>query len=509
MIKIIHNTKHVVKVFLNETLIDVPSKKFSKVLFYIANKNPNEKIVWIDNRIVPNFNWNILQTIDINDKEIVFASNNNDLYLTNDIGFIDQNSLFRIPKEVSSFSWMISGDIGLVKASLINRISIKDIELNDSPNYFLHSLGIQLIKNGLFCRREPKLLLNGDKQFKEKKLNNFQLYKFVKQNYKVHWIIILFYCQLIYKRKFNLAPLLFSLFIKKRKFYFNNVSTSKCFEIDYQKVTVDVLIPTLGRKKFLKDFLIDLSEQTLKPKKVIIIEQNGILNSESELDYLFNEPWPFEIVLKFTHQLGACNARNIGLEYISNDWVFMADDDIRISNDFLEKSFLNILSHNFNAVNLNCLQKGQVSTFNNIHQTEIFGSGASIVKTEILKNCKYDMNYEFCFGEDFDFGMQIRNQGLDVVYLPEPIILHLKAPVGGFRIKPVLPWSNDEIIPNPSPTILLNFLKYKTKEQLLSYKTLYFYNKLLKSKLKFYSTLKKVKLQWEASEIWAKKILVK
>jgi GT2 family glycosyltransferase len=34
---------------------------------------------------------------------------------------------------------------------------------------------------------------------------------------------------------------------------------------------------------------------------------------------------------------------------------------------------------------------------------------------------------------DNDFGMQLRNQGHDVLYLPEPQILHLKAPMGGFR----------------------------------------------------------------------------
>jgi hypothetical protein len=34
---------------------------------------------------------------------------------------------------------------------------------------------------------------------------------------------------------------------------------------------------------------------------------------------------------------------------------------------------------------------------------------------------------------DNDFGMQIHNQGHDVLYLPEPQILHLKAPMGGLE----------------------------------------------------------------------------
>jgi hypothetical protein len=32
--------------------------------------------------------------------------------------------------------------------------------------------------------------------------------------------------------------------------------------------------------------------------------------------------------------------------------------------------------------------------------------------------------------------MQLRNQGVDVLYLPEPKILHLKVPMGGLRPNP-------------------------------------------------------------------------
>ena len=39
------------------------------------------------------------------------------------------------------------------------------------------------------------------------------------------------------------------------------------------------------------------------------------------------------------------------------------------------------------------------------------------------------MNYEFGFGEDIDFGMQLRNNGIDIIYLPYPEIIHIKAPM--------------------------------------------------------------------------------
>ena len=69
---------------------------------------------------------------------------------------------------------------------------------------------------------------------------------------------------------------------------------------------------------------------------VIIVEQNPKHNSESELDFFTTETWPFAIKHTFTHQAGACNARNIALTQITSEWVFFADDDIRIENDLLK-----------------------------------------------------------------------------------------------------------------------------------------------------------------------------
>ncbi len=86
------------------------------------------------------------------------------------------------------------------------------------------------------------------------------------------------------------------------------------------------------------------------------------------------------------------------------------------------------------------------------------------------------MRYEFGFGEDGDFGVQLRNTGTDVFYFPKPDILHLKAPVGGFRTKPVLAWEKETLQPKPSPTVLLYQLKNLTLEQQRSEKVKLFMN---------------------------------
>ena len=105
--------------------------------------------------------------------------------------------------------------------------------------------------------------------------------------------------------------------------------------------------------------------------------------------------------------------------------------------------------------------------------------------------------------------MQLRNNGTDVIHFPLPKINHLKAPIGGFRTKPILKWSNDLVLPKPSPTIVLNYLKYRTKEQFLAYKTIYFLKKWKNDKkVNPISFFNEASLHWDSSEKWAKKMLI-
>jgi GT2 family glycosyltransferase len=122
-----------------------------------------------------------------------------------------------------------------------------------------------------------------------------------------------------------------------------------------------------------------------------------------------------------------------------------------------------------------------------------------------VENIYFNESYEFGFREDTDFGMSIRNKGFDVLYYSHPQILHLKAPVGGFRTKPVLKWQDEQIMPKPSPTVLLYYLYHTTKEQFKGYKTLLFFKYYSKQKIKnpfrYFSNFKK---QWNVSLKWAK-----
>lgn len=476
-------------------------------LFQIAINYPNSIVVWCAIEYREYLNISELSTLFHHHKLMLSYKPSDSNYLANSIGYVDESLFVKVNKKVSFPSWQMSSAVGMIHASVLLEISTK-IPFESDFDYYLNSLAKLNIEKGLLCYSEPKLI----KDFDKKEItvhSNFTLFRFVKQHYKARWIFLLFINLFFYERKLLVFPFLASFFYKKRNNNtFNlekiNVQSSRQLRIDK---TIDVIIPTIGRKNYLYDVLHDLAKQTILPVKVVIVEQNPIVNSKSELEYLMTEVWPFEIKHIFTHQAGACNARNLAIKEIDSEWVFLADDDIIFKSNFFKNAFQYIEKFGATAVSFSCLRKGEKSALNTVVQWLSFGSGCSIVASRNLKNCIFGMGYEFGYGEDSDFGMQLRNLGQDVLYFPKPKILHLKAPDGGFRMKPVLKWSNDEIQPKPSPTVMLFILKNNTKQQLLGYKTILFFKYYRHQEIKnpFYYFLN-YKKQWNRSLFWANEL---
>ena len=263
---------------------------------------------------------------------------------------------------------------------------------------------------------------------------------------------------MVYEKRLPIFAFLKALLYKKRSnigISLNSIVVQSSKEV-VNEATVDVIIPTIGRKSYLYDVLKDLALQTHLPKQVIIVEQNPMKESESELDYLKNENWPFKINHTFTNQAGACNARNLALAQVESEWVFMADDDVRIEAQFIEKGLSFAKMYATKAVTFGCYQANYAEGKKIKHtmQWNSFGSGCSIVRLKENNELRYNTSLEFGYGEDTEFGLQLRNEGIDVVFTPYPEILHLKAPIGGFRTKPVLQWHKEVIQPKPSPTIM-------------------------------------------------------
>ncbi len=507
MIVFVLKRKNQTVVFRNKKELFSTYKNLTDVFISLAIENPNEIMLWCreDNYEFIDFDYikrifdkstNILQS---------YLPNTNDFF-DNKLGYIEFSPFLKINKSVKYPTWLMSSYVGVIHASVV--IKTKDIAtLKYNFEYYINSIAKILMPLGLNCYSNPNLLLPGhvDKSTHVKQSMGL-IFKFVAQHYKKRWVLLLCLNLLIFERKWTIISMIRGLFYKKITFDYKIPNPSFMRKHTYED-TVDVLIPTIGRKEHLLNVLYDLSDQVKLPTNVIIIEQNPDLDSNSDLEYLTSKEWNFSIQHIFTHVTGACNARNLGLQKVESKWVFFADDDIRIPIDFIEKCLTNCLTYNQKAITLACYLKGGKTQNKCIKQWVTFGSGCSFVLANSIEKVKFDKRFEFGFGEDSDYGMQLRNQGVDVMYFTDPSVLHLKAPIGGFRTKNKLQWHNDSIQPKPAPTVMLYKILHDTTEQLNGYKIVLFFNYYKNQKTKNpYSYYKKYIKQWNQSVFWATKL---
>jgi len=496
--------------FDTQTTIDVMSTSLSAVLFELAARFPDSLLIWCHDDLRSHLDMNGFKSVFHHHLIMASYEARSSYFISDEIGYVDSSPFVNIKRNVRYPTWLMSSSVGGVRSEVLLCYD-GTIYHNKSLDYTLSSIAKQGMAEGLFCYSAPELLQSDLTVLESHKPSRFTLYKFVKEHYKPHWMFLVFFCNLIYEHRLDLLPLLSSLFISqlniKPDLTSINLASSHLYNLD--GVTVDVIIPTMGRKSFLYDVLIDLSKQTILPNRVIIVEQNPSTDSVSELDYITNKTtsWPFKIIHHFIHQVGACNARNLAISEIVSDYVFMADDDIRFMSNLLENTMTTMVNFELHVATLSCLQEGEIDSQNQIIQWHTFGTASSIVSRTFAQKVSFDMGFEYGYGEDSDYGMQLRNLGADIAYFPHCKLLHLKAPTGGFRTKVKQLWEEDIIEPKPSPTVMLFFLKYKTRYQLHSYRTLLFFNffKLQPNK-NIITYLLNMNKRWKQSLYWAKQL---
>lgn len=510
MIIATHNN-HIVLSYLKD---DIIYKKYNGLDLYhfflkVSNEYPDDILIWVHKNLKCDLNIENLN--DIFHHKRIMASYSQEQYLSDALGYVDQRPFINVNLEVKYPTWRMHKAVGGIHTSIIN-LFINYLKEPKNFDEFLHSLAYIGHKKGLFCYSEPDLLIKNDilKRQIPSQASDYDLFRFVALHYSNYWKHLLFLCRIIYERKFPLLPWLKSCFIKKTKIPNNLIEKIEFPEIKKQKdfnFELDVIIPTIGRKKYLYDVLKDLSNQTIIPKNVIVIEQNPDDKSESELDYLYKESWPFLIKHKFIHQTGACNARNIGLDLVESKWVFLADDDIRLNKHITKKVFEYSINLRLNCITTNCLQKNEPITYKKIIQWSRFGAGNTFINYEKIKNIRFHKGLEHGYGEDIDFGNRLRNNGVDIILIPDIKILHLKAPVGGFRQKKKLLWQNDRPLPKPSPTVLLSKLMHYNQKQIFGYKTVLFLKTLSKKGyLYIFHHYFYFHSAWRSSMYWATKL---
>ena len=500
------NSKTVSSVVKDGNLISFNNSRLTNCFWEICEKFPEEVIFWRDQAIEVELGDD-LQGIFKHD--LILASYPVEtIYFSDSIGYVDQFPFVNPNYNVKYHSWRMSTDVGGVKAK--TALKFKSI-FHDIENfgYLINSIAKLGQQNSLFCYNEPDLIKTNSQPSYKSRASISQLFNFVAQHYKKEWLIVLLFCFIKYEKQLPLWAF-FNSYLKKSWFHKEVYLSDLKVALNKTKSlrdAIDVIIPTIGRPEYLRKVLFDLKSQTHLPSKVIIVEQNPDLNSKTRLYFLDNENWPFEIVHHFIHKTGACNARNLAMESITGDWIFFADDDILLTENILEKALEELHRLEICAVNLNCVQPNEKTFFENIKQWAAFGSGTSIVRSSYALKCQFSDALEFGFGEDIDFGLQLRSNGCDIIYHPNLKIIHLKAAHGGFRDTLVEKWDSSKLEPKPSPTMMWLAKKYYSIKMLRGYKVSLFLKFYKKQKIRNpFKYIKMMKSRWHLSEKLSSKL---
>ena len=367
-------------------------------------------------------------------------------------------------------------------------------------------------QNSLFCYSTPDLVKQTSSEKVNVPMGKINLFRFVAQHYKPVRLILLFFCFIKYEKKFPIWSLLVA--IGQRSWFQKNIDLTN-IEVNSSKRissgnSIDVIIPTLGRPRHVEEVIKNLKDQELLPSKVIIVEQDENEDSLTKLGFLEDNNYPFQIEHQFIHRAGACNARNLAMKYVEAEYIFFADDDIRFPKNLLRNAVEEINRLGVGALNLNCMLPGGKTVFPKIKQWGAFGSGTSLVRTKYALKCEFSELLEHGFGEDIDFGLQLRSKGSDVVYHPEIITIHLKAAEGGFRSVSDDQWKSRDLKPKPSPTMMVLVKKHYSTYMRLGYKVELFLRYYRKQAIKDpIAYIRKMRKRWELSENIADKIIKK
>ncbi len=213
---------------------------------------------------------------------------------------------------------------------------------------------------------------------------------------------------------------------------------------------ISIVIITFNSKNFIKSCLDSVFTENYRDAEVIIVD-NG--SRDGTLDLI--KKYPEVILIENKKNLGACRARNQGIEASCGEWVLTLDCDVILEKDFFKKimTFVGNLENSVGMLqpkNLKedkkiiystgiCLSglrrffdigKGKPDNGRFDSQKYIFGacSAAALYRREMLEEIKQDTGYFderfFFLVEDVDLAWRAQKRGWKALYYPEAVCYH-------------------------------------------------------------------------------------
>ena len=214
---------------------------------------------------------------------------------------------------------------------------------------------------------------------------------------------------------------------------------------------LSIIILTFNSIKFIGPCLDSIFNQDCQDVEVIVVD-NG--SRDGTVD-LVKKEYPQVILIENRQNLGACKARNQGIEVSCGEWVLTLDCDAILENNFLSK-IINIIKDLPPRIGIlqpkilttdkktiySCgiylswlrrffdIGKGKRDSIQFSEPKYIFGacSAAAFYKREMLEDIKEDTGYFderfFFLVEDVDLAWRAQRKGWKALYSPQTVCCH-------------------------------------------------------------------------------------
>jgi glycosyltransferase involved in cell wall biosynthesis len=234
---------------------------------------------------------------------------------------------------------------------------------------------------------------------------------------------------------------------------------------------VSAVIPTLGRYPYLPAALESLRRQTVRPREVIVVDQNPPEARQPEVYAGYDD---LNLRVVWQDERGQSLARNTGLTEATCEYVFLFDDDSIAQDDLIETHVRAVIGnrcHISTGVSYPPPPSNYTlpSGFRHQRLSQTFDTGNSLLPLALARRLGgLDRNYDHGPGTDLDFGTRLYLDGQRILHNPQAVRVHFKAPMGGLRTYGVRKYNTDAGLLRPFPHVTQTYygLRYLSPAQL-------------------------------------------
>ena len=216
------------------------------------------------------------------------------------------------------------------------------------------------------------------------------------------------------------------------------------------KPFISIVVVTFNSEYCVKDCLFSIYSQD--PRADVVVVDN---NSADNTARVISEAFPWARLIRNNKNLGACKARNQGIDSCSGEWVLTLDCDCRLGEGFMQKMayFLEALPDNAGMIQPKIVMADKRTIYScGIYLSRFFNrfydigkgepdsnascdkkitgvcSAAALYRRKMLDVLKEPTGYFderfFFLAEDVDLSWRASKKGWNALFFPEAVCFH-------------------------------------------------------------------------------------